>query len=62
MQLSGNTQYISKFDWSRTVGLNKINQTKDCFVAKIKERELMSKRLSKYIASFDYFGKSLFDL
>ena len=38
MQLSGNTQYISKFDWSRTVGLNKINQTKDCFVAKIKER------------------------
>ena len=25
----------------------------------IKERELMSKRLSKYIASFDYFDKSL---
>ena len=25
----------------------------------IKERELMSKRLSKYIASFDNFGKSL---
>ena len=28
-------------------------------VAKIRERELMSKRLSKYIASFDYFDKSL---
>ena len=54
--------YISKFDWSATVGLNKINRTKDCFVAEIKERELMSKRLSKYIASFDYFDKSLFDL
>ena len=34
--------------------LNKINEIKDYFVAKIKERELMSKRLSgKYIASFD---------
>ena len=39
--------------------LNKINEIKDYFVADIKERELMSKRLSKYIASFDYFGKSL---
>ena len=39
--------------------LNKINEIKDYFVAEIKERELMSKRLSKYIASFDYFGKSL---
>ena len=25
----------------------------------MKERELKSKRLSKYIASFNYFGKSL---
>ena len=39
--------------------LNKINETKYYFVAEIKERELMSKRLSKYIASFDYFDKSL---
>ena len=39
--------------------LNKINETKNCFIAEIKERELMSKRLSKYIASFDYFDKSL---
>ena len=38
--------------------LNKINEIKD-FVAETKERELMSKRLSKYIASFDYFDKSL---
>ena len=28
--------------------LNKINEIKDYFVAEIKERELMSKRLSKY--------------
>ena len=39
--------------------LNKINEIKDYFVAEIKERELISKRLSNYIASFDCFGKSL---
>ena len=39
--------------------LNKINEIKPYFVAEIKERELMSKRLCKYIASFDYFDKSL---
>ena len=39
--------------------LNKINEIKDDFVTEIKERELMSKRLSKYITSFDYFNKSL---
>ena len=38
--------------------LNKINEIKDYFVAKIKEREPVSKRLSNYIASFDYFEKS----
>ena len=39
--------------------LNKINEIKDYFVAQIKERELMSERLTKYIASFDYFDKSV---
>ena len=39
--------------------LNKINEIKDYFIAEIKERELMSKILSKYISSFDYFDKSL---
>ena len=38
--------------------LTKINEVKDYFVAEIKERELMSKRLSKYIASFDYVSAS----
>ena len=37
--------------------LNKINEIKDYFVAEIYERELMSKRLGKYISSFDYFDK-----
>ena len=39
--------------------LNKINEIKDYFIAEIKERVLMSKRLSMYIASFDYFDNSL---
>ena len=39
--------------------LNKIKKIKDCFIAEIRERKLMSKNLSKYIASFDYLDKSL---
>ena len=39
--------------------LNKINEIRDYFVAEIKERESISKRLSKYTAFFDYFDKSL---
>ena len=42
--------------------LNKINEIKDYFIAEIKERKLMCKRLSKCIASFDYFDKSLIAL
>ena len=37
--------------------LNKINETKDYLLAEIRERELISKNLSKYIASFEYFSK-----
>ena len=39
--------------------LNKIDEIKDCFLAEIRERELISKNLNKYIASFDYFDRSL---
>ena len=39
--------------------LNKIIEVKNYFIAKIRERELVSKRVSKYIASFDSFDKSL---
>ena len=37
--------------------LNKSNKIQDYFVAEIKEGELLNKRLSKYIGSFDYFDK-----
>ena len=42
-----------------TIRLNKISEIEDYFIAEIKERELMSKKLSKYISLFDYFDKSL---
>ena len=39
--------------------LNKINEIRDYFLAEIRERELISKNLSKYIASLDYFDRLL---
>ena len=39
--------------------LNEINKIKDYFHSEIQERTIMSKTLSKYIASFDYFHKAL---
>ena len=39
--------------------LNKINKVKDYFMAEICERVAMSKRLTKYITTFDYFDKVL---
>ena len=39
--------------------LNKINEIKDYSVAEIRGRELISKNISKYIVSLDYFNKSL---
>ena len=39
--------------------LNKINEIKDYLLTEIREKELISKNLSKYFASFEYFSKSL---
>ena len=39
--------------------LNKVNEIKDYFLAEIRERELISKNICKYIASLKYFDKSL---
>ena len=43
---------------NQTFRLNKINELKDYFVAEIRERKLMSKGLSKYIATLDCFDKA----
>ena len=47
---------ISNYQQFRLI---KINEIKDYFIAEVRERELMSKNLSKYIASFEYLDKSL---
>ena len=39
--------------------LNKINKVKNYFLAEIREREVISKNISKYIVSLAYFNKSL---
>ena len=39
--------------------LNEINKIKDYFNSEIHERKPMSKKLSKYIAAFDYIDKTL---
>ena len=39
--------------------LSKTNEIKEYFIVDIRDRELTSKRLSKHIASFDYFDKYL---
>ena len=39
--------------------LNKISEIEEYFIAEIKKRVLMRKKLSKYSSFFDYFDKSL---
>ena len=39
--------------------LNEINKIKDYFNSEIQERKTMSKKLSKYLAAFDYIDKTL---
>ena len=51
--------YPNLHDQQQHFWLNKVNEVKNYFAAEIKEREFVSKRLSKYIASFDYFDKQL---
>ena len=47
----------SNLNDQKQFSLNKINKIKDCFVAETKETESLSKKLIKYIVSFDYFVK-----
>ena len=42
--------------------LNEINKIKDYFNSEIRERKAISKKLSKYIAAFDYADKIFIDL
>ena len=39
--------------------LNRINEIKYYFIAEIREKEIMSTGLTKYIAAFDYLDKAI---
>ena len=49
----------AKISNDKQLRLKKINETKDYLLTEIREKELINKNLSKYIASFEYFSKSL---
>ena len=51
-------KYLNLSD-QRKFRLNETNKIKDYFNSEIQERKIMSKILSKYIAAFDYFDKTL---
>ena len=51
-----NNMYSNLSDQIRLVEINKI---KDYFNLEIQERRILSKKLSKYIAAFDYIDKTL---
>ena len=53
-----NLNLISSSDQSK-FRLNEINKIKDFFNSEIQERKTMRKKLSKYIAAFDYIDKTL---
>ena len=47
---------LSAIPWNeKQFRVNKINENKYHFLAEIRERELISKNISKYIASLGYF-------
>ena len=56
---NGKTNMYSQLDNGMQFRIDEINKVKVYFIAKICEREEMSKTLSKIIAAFDYFGKTL---
>ena len=56
------TNLITNTSNEQQFRLHKINEIKDYFIADIREREIMSKNFSKYIAFLDYFDESLFYL
>ena len=56
------TNIYSNLSDQTKIGLNEINKSKDYFNSEIQKRKIMSKNLSKYIAAFDYFDKTLIAL
>ena len=58
IETHSNLNAIPKCDQTK-FRLNEINKIKDSFNSEIQERKIMSKKLSKYIDTFDYIDKTL---
>ena len=56
------TNVYSNLSDRRKSRLNEMNKSKYYFNSEIQERKIMSKKLSKYIAVFDYIEKTLIAL
>ena len=56
------TNIYSNLSDRRKSRLNEMNKSKYYFNSEIQERKIMSKKLSKYIAVFDYIEKTLIAL
>ena len=53
------TNTYSNLSDQTEIRLNKINEIKDYLNSEIPERKIISEKLSKYIAPFDYIDKNL---
>ena len=58
IETHSNLNAISLIDQTK-FRLNEINKIKDYFNSEIQERKTVSKKLSKYLAAFDYIDKTL---
>ena len=56
------TNIYSNLSDQTNIRLNKIHKIKDYFNSEIEERKIMSNKLCKYIAAFDYIDKTLIAL
>ena len=56
------TSIYSSLSDQTHIRLNEVNKIEDHFNSKIQGRKIMSEKLSKYIAAFDYIGKTLIAL
>ena len=61
IESNSNLNAISLSDQTK-FRLNEINKIKDYFNSEIQERKTMGKKLSEYIATFDYIDKILISL
>ena len=59
MAKCNSTNIYSNLNDQQQFRFDTINEVRDYFIGEIRERELMSKRLSKYIAFFYYFDRFL---